>query len=92
MGHSVIVWTAVFGILRLIFKKPVVAAYARLFHILLDIPTHSLAFYATPFLWPISSYKFDGIPRSTPWIFFTNLTILAIVYGIYARKKYKTHP
>jgi hypothetical protein len=87
--HSVVIWALVFVVLRLIFGKPIKACYARLLHILLDIPTHSLAFFATPFLWPISSYKFDGIPWSNKWIFFPNVAIIIIVYGIWFWKKYK---
>lgn len=70
--HSIIIWSTVFLLLWLIFRKPILACFARLIHIILDIFTHSLAFFATPFLWPISDWKFDGIPRSNPWIFFGN--------------------
>lgn len=87
--HSLIVWAVVFSILRLIYKKPVKASYARLLHILIDIPTHSLAFFATPFLRPLSNYRFDGIPRSSKIIFIPNLIVLTILYAGYFRKRYK---
>lgn len=87
--HSIIIRAIVFSTLRLIYKKPVKATYARLLHILVDIPTHSLAFFATPFLWPLSNYKFDGIPRSNKMIFLPNVAILIILYTIYFRRKYK---
>jgi len=87
--HSLIIRAVVFWALWLIFKKPVKATFARLLHILIDIPTHSIAFFATPFLWPLSNYKFDGIPRSNKMIFMPNLAILGIIYSIYFRKKYK---
>jgi len=89
--HSLITWAVVFWVLRLIYKKPVKASFARLLHILIDIPTHSLAFFATPFLWPISSYRFNGIHRNSLIIFIPNIIILAIIYTIYFRKKRRHH-
>ncbi len=92
VSHSLITWSVVFTALRIIYKKPIKASYARLLHILMDIPTHSLAFFATPFLWPLSNYRFDGIPWSDKIIFLPNIAILIIIYSIYFRKKYKkTH-
>lgn len=51
-----------------------------LLHILSDIPTHSYRFYPTPFLWPLSSFKFDGFSWGTPWFLIANFTALIIVY------------
>ncbi len=87
--HSLITWAVVFGALRLIYKKPVKASFAWLLHILIDIPTHSLAFFATPFLRPISNYRFNGIAWSNRVIFIPNLIVLAILYSIYFYKKYR---
>lgn len=86
--HSLVTRAVVFGALWLIFKKPILPCFARLFHILLDIPTHSLAFYATPFLWPISNYRFDGIPRHNPQILYPDILLIVIVYGIYFWRKW----
>ena len=85
--HSLITWAVTFWVIRRIRKKPLKAMYARLLHILIDIPTHSLAFFATPFLWPLSNYKFDGIPRSNKMIFIPNVIILVIIYTFYFYKK-----
>jgi len=87
--HSLIIRALVSGVLRRINKKPVKASFAWLLHILIDIPTHSLAFFATPFLRPLSNYKFDGIPRSNKMIFIPNLIVLTLLYSYYFRKKYK---
>lgn len=56
-------------------------------HILIDIPTHSSAFYSTPFLWPISNIKFSGLSWSTPWFLALNYLVIFIVYFAYLRKK-----
>ena len=89
VSHSLVVRAAAFLLMRLIFRKPVRASFARLFHILLDIPTHSLAFYATPFLRPISNYRVNGIPRSNAVILYPDIALLIIVYGIYRWRKYR---
>jgi len=86
--HSLVTWSIVFWALWLIYKKPIKASYARLLHILIDIPTHSLAFFATPFLRPLSNYKFDGVPRSNKMIFIPNIIILIVLYSFYLYKKF----
>jgi hypothetical protein len=49
------------------------------FHILIDIPTHTLRFFPTPFLWPISSYCASGISWANRWFLLANYSALAIV-------------
>jgi hypothetical protein len=85
--HSLVIRGIVFGLLRLILKKPIKASFARALHILIDIPTHALSCFATPFLRPISNYKFDGIPRSNKIIFIPNIIVLVILYSIYFYRK-----
>lgn len=87
-SHSLIIFLIIFSIAYLIFKRPVWEMLAWLFHILIDIPTHSYKFYPTPFLWPISDFKFNGFLWSAPWFIILNYTALAIVF-ILLRKKYK---
>ena len=55
------------------------------FHILLDVFTHSKEFFPTPIFWPISDYRFDGIPWSNPYIWFANIFCIFIIF-IYRRK------
>lgn len=54
-------------------------------HILLDFPTHSKAYFPTPIFWPISDFKFDGIPWSNPYIWFANVFCILIIF-IYRKK------
>lgn len=79
--HSLIVFAFVFALVWLLRKKPFLPLTAWGLHILVDIPTHSLDFFATPFLWPFSGYKFDGINWGEPWIFFPNLILLISAYS-----------
>lgn len=49
-------------------------------HISVDIFSHK-GFYETPFLYPLSHYKFDhGIPWSHPVFMLVNYSLLAIIY------------
>lgn len=49
-------------------------------HIGIDIFSHK-GFYETPFLYPLSNYKFDhGIPWAHPMFMLVNYSLLAVVY------------
>lgn len=56
-------------------------------HILMDIPTHSYKFYPTPFLWPISNWKFDGFSWGQWWFILLNYGSLVTVYIYFRIKK-----
>ncbi len=54
--------------------------FGWLLHILIDIPTHK-NFYETPFLFPISDYRFSyGISWAHPVFMVINYSALALVY------------
>ena len=72
LSHSLVVFAAVFALVWLVRRRPCGVMLAWLLHILMDIPTHSMRFYATPFLWPLSSYRFDGISWAQPWFMILN--------------------
>ena len=56
------------------------------FHILIDIFTHSREYFPTPIFWPISDYRFDGIPWSNPYVFLLNVIGIFLIF-IYRRKR-----
>lgn len=87
--HSLIVFAAVFFIVWLILKRPVYEMLAWGLHIFLDIPTHSYAFFPTPFLWPISHFEVNGISWSHPVIFVPDIILLVIFYAWYFLRKRK---
>lgn len=60
LSHSLVIFLIVFGLIWLLFKRPVWELGGWLVHILIDVPTHSYAFFPTPILWPISEWKFNG--------------------------------
>ena len=55
------------------------------FHILLDVFTHSVKYFPTPIFWPISNYRFDGIPWSNPYVMLINIICIFLIF-IYRRK------
>lgn len=82
--HSFVPYTIFFAILWLLGKRKF--AYLTLgwpFHVLVDMPVHSLEFFPTPYLWPISDHRIDGIPWSDPKIFIPNVLFIIILYSIW---------
>ena len=50
-------------------------------HILLDFPFHTAEFFPTPVLWPLLNVEFDGISWATPYIWFSNIAGLFILFS-----------
>ena len=89
MTHSFVVFLVIFLSIYLIAKKWYWPLTAWAIHILIDIPTHSFRFFPTPFLWPLSDYKFDGISWATPWFLLLNYGALLIVFLVIAHNRAK---
>lgn len=88
-SHSLVVWAFVFCVVWFFSKRPRFELLGWALHILIDIPSHTLAFYATPFLFPISDYRF---PYGVSWANFYYMIInysllLALWLRIFWRKK-----
>jgi len=90
IGHSLVTFAIVFGVLFLIFRRPIWELGGWLLHILIDIPTHSYNSYPTPILWPFSEWKFShGLTWGTPWILMLNYSAIIVVFFLVWRKKKK---
>ena len=87
LSHSAVIFILVFALVWLMQKKPVWELGAWLLHIFIDVPTHTYRFYSTPFLWPISEWKFDGFSWGTPWFMVVNYSAIIIVYFLLRRRK-----
>ncbi len=79
--HSLVIYGLFFSLLWWLGKK----SFAKLtlgwpLHILVDMPTHSSAFFPTPFLWPVSHFHINGTPWSEPFIFIPNVILIIILY------------
>lgn len=82
VSHSAVIFFLIFGLVWTLARRPVWELGGWLIHIVLDVPTHSYAFFPTPFLWPLSEWKFDGLSWGTPWFMVFNYSALLLVYGI----------
>lgn len=90
--HSLFIFAAIFILAWIIFKKPILEMSAWGLHILMDIPTHTNAFFPTPFLFPFSSYSYSGISWASIPFMIVNWSALLLLYGFlfyYRRKKRK---
>jgi len=85
--HSLAIFLMAFALAYAIFGRPIWEMGGWLLHILIDIPTHSAQFFPTPFLWPFSDWKFDGMPWSEPQFLIINWALLACVYYLFLRKR-----
>jgi len=90
--HSLVVFALVFGLVWLLRGKPLMELGAWGLHIAVDIFTHSEAFFPTPFLWPLSDLRVDGVPWSDPRIFFSNLLLLAVLYAWFFLQRKRKKP
>ena len=63
-SHSLVIFALMFVLVWVIYKRPRYELLGWALHILIDIPSHVLAFYPTPFLFPISEYR---VPYGLQW-------------------------
>ena len=91
ISHSLIV-ALVFILIAYFFLKKefVFAMLAWPLHILIDFPFHSIEYFPTPVFWPISDFKFDGIPWSVNYIWYSNVAGLILLYFYRYRIKKKS--
>ncbi len=88
-SHSLVLWAIIFIFVWILAKRPRLELLGWLLHILIDIPSHSATFYPTPFLFPISEYRFkDGISWSNTTFMIINYSLLLIV-SLYIFRKNK---
>lgn len=80
ISHSLVIFSIAAVIMYFFVRKLFMPFFAYGFAVLLDIPTHNTDFFATPFLWPISDYQFNGTPWSEPYIFLPNIILLLVFY------------
>lgn len=79
-SHSIVVFAAVVLLLWFLTRKFFWEMSGWLLHIIMDIPTHSYRFFPTPFLYPISGFKFDGYSWAHPLFLIVDYSALVIIY------------
>ncbi len=90
LTHSLLIWAALFGLVWSIRKHPPWLLLAWALHILCDIPTHSLHYFPTPYLFPIPAPRVEGISWATLRFMAANYSALLVAYAgmwLYMRKK-----
>lgn len=90
--HSFVVFLFVFLLIWFATKRPRWEMAAWGLHVLVDLPTHSYAFFATPVLWPLVGWKFDGWQWMTPAILIPNYFLLALLYAWFLSLSVRTVP
>ena len=78
--HSFVVFLLVFFLVWALRKRPLWELGAWGLHVLVDVPTHSYAFFPTPLFWPFFNWKFNGWQWMNPAILIPNYALLALVY------------
>ena len=86
--HSFVIFALIFALFWIIIKRPLWVLAAWGLHILIDIPMHTLALFPTPFLWPISDIRINGLDWSNPFILATNIILLATAYFFWLSRKF----
>ena len=86
-SHSMIIAFIFIIIVYKINKQICFTMLAWPLHIFIDFFTHSIRYFPTPIFWPISDYRYDGIPWSNPIIWYANVFCIVLIF-IY-RKKYR---
>ncbi len=85
-SHSLFTAGLILLVIRFVISKELfIAALAYPLHILLDIPTHDKTFFPTPFLFPVSNFRIDGISWGNTYFMIFNYTSLAAGYYLYFR-------
>ena len=88
--HSLVVVAAVILLVLVLLRRVPVYIFAWPIAIVMDLLTHTTTFLPTPFLWPLTDWKFAGISWATPWMLVLNASlIVAAMIIIYRRKKRK---
>ena len=94
ISHSLVVALIVISIVYFSFYKVPVYIWAWPIAIVMDIFTHSRNFLPTPFLWPISDWKFPGIRWGTKTFMMINysLILISFLYIIFKRNQKNNNP
>ena len=79
-SHSFIIAFLFLGIVSIFRKNWAFAMLGWPFHILLDFPFHTKAYFPTKLFWPLSNITIDGIPWTHPAVWFPNLAGIIILF------------
>lgn len=87
MSHSLVIFSVVFLAVWIYFKQPRLELLGWLLHVVMDVPTHTYAFYPTPVFWPLFDWKFNGFQWAQWWFMLLNYSLLILVYAVLSRRR-----
>ncbi len=89
LGHSLIIAAVVILAVSLILKKVPLFMLAWPIAIVMDIFTHTREFLPTPFLWPVSEWKFPGISWGNGYFMVVNYVLIigALLWIFFSKRK-----
>jgi len=80
VSHSLVVAGVAVAAVSFWRKEVAFAMLGWVFHILLDAPFHTADYFPTPIFWPVSDWMLDGIAWSNPWVWFSNVAGLVVLF------------
>lgn len=92
IGHSFVICLPIIALVALWRKSIAFAMLAWPFHIMLDFPFHTKAYFATPILWPLSDFRIDGIAWSHWYIWWPNVAGIVILLWYRYRQRKRAMP
>lgn len=89
VSHSFVTFGVAFLVTWAVRKRAPIAMLGWALHIFIDIFSHAQTFFPTPFLWPISNWKFlHGVSWASPWFMIINYGAMLIAfYFVFLRRK-----
>ena len=91
ISHSMVTALVCIGIAYKINKDFAWPMLAWPAHIIIDFFTHSIEFFPTPILWPLSDFRFDGIPWSNKYVLGINFILIFLIFIYRWKKKSKNN-
>ena len=90
--HSLVIWAVLAAIVWAYQRKYPWVFTAWPLHILCDIPTHSIRFFPTPYLWPLRTPFVNGRPWSHAPFMLINYSLIVLTYLVirFNRSRSKT--
>lgn len=87
IGHSFVICLPIIALVALWRKGIAFAMLAWPFHIVLDFPFHTKAYFSTPIFWPLSDFSIDGISWAHWYIWWPNVAGIVILLVYRYRQK-----
>jgi len=86
MTHSAVVAGVTTAVLWIALRSLWLPLLGWWSHIVIDVFTHSTAFYPSPVLYPITYRGFDGIAWNEPWFLGLNYFVLGVFFAWTVRR------